>query len=146
MIFRNSIVIFLKVSTSLHKIIFQQMRRYTKTVEECLNLEAKKLAQSMNVSKEERHLSNINWYRSTVSIVNFEYFFLFIRQLQRDIQTPVKHLGWSVLRKRVNGYEPLTNFAKHSILDVWQGSACASELHFCSYLVTWFEELKSFFF
>ena len=106
----------------------------------------KKLAQSMNVSKEERHLSNINWYRSTVSIVNFEYFFLFIRQLQRDIQTPVKHLGWSVLRKRVNGYEPLTNFAKHSILVVWQGSACAFELHFCSYLVTWFEELKCFFF
>ena len=40
---------------------------------------------------------------------------------QRRIQNPVKHLKWSVLQKIVNGFQLLTIFAKHSILDVWQG-------------------------
>ena len=37
---------------------------------------------------------------------------------QRRIQNPVKHLKWSVLQKIVNGFQLLTIFAKHSILDV----------------------------
>ena len=41
---------------------------------------------------------------------------------QRRIQNPVKHLRWSFLAKIINGFQPLTIFAKSSTLDTWQGS------------------------
>ena len=41
---------------------------------------------------------------------------------QRHIWNTVKHLRWSIFRKKVEGFESLTTFAKRSILDVWQGS------------------------
>ena len=41
---------------------------------------------------------------------------------QRHIWNTVKHLRWNIFRKKVEGFESLTTFAKRSILDVWQGS------------------------
>ena len=37
---------------------------------------------------------------------------------QRHIWNTVKHLRWSIFRKKVEGFELLTIFAKRSILDV----------------------------
>ena len=48
-------------------------------------------------------------------------------RLQMHIENPVKHLRWS-LKQKVNGFYLLTISAKHSILDVWQGSDYASGL------------------
>ena len=46
---------------------------------------------------------------------------IFKMEYQRRIQNPVKHLRWSVLELKA------VIFAKLSILNVWQGSECASE-------------------
>ena len=52
-------------------------------------------------------------------------------RLQRQIQNSVKNLRWSALQEYLtafNDFQLLTIFAKHSILDVWQGSEYASGL------------------
>ena len=41
---------------------------------------------------------------------------------QRLIQNPVKHLNWSFFPKIVNGFQPLTIFAKNFFLVIWLGS------------------------
>ena len=48
---------------------------------------------------------------------------------QRPIQNIAKQPRTSIFVKIVNGWNSLTIFAKHSILDVWQGSeyACVSK-------------------
>ena len=43
-------------------------------------------------------------------------------------QNPVKELRWKTLQK-VNGFLPLTIFAKHSILDFLKGSKYVSTYH-----------------
>ena len=62
---------------------------------------------------------------------------MYIRVYQRQIQNPVKHLRWMYhFAKIVNGCQPLTSFAKHPSVDVWQGFEYDSEydifLIFCN--------------
>ena len=40
------------------------------------------------------------------------------QQKQRCFQNPVEDLRWSFLRKKVKNFQPLTTFAKSSVLDV----------------------------
>ena len=61
---------------------------------------------------------------------------------QRRIKNPDKHLRWGALRKQINGYKPLTIFAKRSILGIWQGSEYASA-YICNYVTPAIKILKS---
>ena len=50
----------------------------------------------------------------------FRSFSIFFSYYQRRIENSFKHLRWNVLQKQ------LTAFAKHFIIDVWQGPAYVS--------------------
>ena len=56
-----------------------------------------------------------------------------LQTLQKRILSHVKYLGWSFFMKIVNGWNPLTTFAKSSISDIWQGSEFTL-LYICSAL------------
>ena len=56
-----------------------------------------------------------------------------LQTLQERILSHVKYLGWSFFMKIVNGWNPLTTFAKSSISDIWQGSEFTL-LYICSAL------------
>ena len=56
------------------------------------------------------------------------------RKAQRCIKNPVKHLKMEYFAKTVNDIQPLTIFAKLSLLVVWQGSEYTSELWICKIL------------
>ena len=43
-----------------------------------------------------------------------------------ELQNSVKYLRWSVFARVVNGFQLLTIFVKHSILDIWHGSEYSS--------------------
>ena len=61
--------------------------------------------------------------------------FLLKKMSQRHIHKPVKHLRWSVLRKKLVVWKRLTIFVKRSILDDLQGSECGSIFFFQNWLI-----------
>ena len=50
------------------------------------------------------------------------------KNMKRRIQNIAKHLKWPFFAKIVNGFQPVTVFSKLSILYIWVGFECASQL------------------
>ena len=59
------------------------------------------------------------------SDIHFTKEYICASDTQANIQNPVKYLRWRLFLKRVNGYKPLTIFAKRFIVDICQGSGYA---------------------
>ena len=79
----------------------------------------------------DNHVWILKWVNLHYNWINLMSVLNFLKQWVADYKCLFRtqpNIKDGVFNKKVNGFYPLTIFAKHSILDVWQGSEYASGL------------------